>query len=415
MEYGLIGENVNYSYSKYIHSLINNKNYTLCSFQKEEVINLLKSKDFLGINVTIPYKETVIPFLDKLSKEASKIKAVNTIINQNGTLIGYNTDYLAFEHLLKTNNINVTNKKVLVLGTGGTSKTIKYVLLKNHVKQIFFVSRNKKKNTISYKDASNIYDVNIIINTTPYGMHPHLEEKPLLNINNYPYLEACVDVIYNPLKTQLLIEAKEKNIKIVSGLEMLVYQACFASELFLNKKYSNDFIRSIYRQTLLKYTNIVLSGMPACGKSTLGKLLSEKLNIPFYDVDEEIEKLTNLKIKEIFTQFGEEKFREIESNIIDQLSKKRGVIISLGGGSLIKQENARKIMTNSTIIFINRDLSFIKKNKKAKLTRPLLKNEIEIDKLYLERYNIYHKYSDIEINTNGTKLNTLNKILEALL
>lgn len=415
MEYGLIGENVNYSYSKYIHSLINNKNYTLCSFQKEEVINLLKSKDFLGINVTIPYKETVIPFLDKLSKEASKIKAVNTIINQNGTLIGYNTDYLAFEHLLKTNNINVTNKKVLVLGTGGTSKTIKYVLLKNHVKQIFFVSRNKKKNTISYIDASNIYDVNIIINTTPYGMHPHLEEKPLLNINNYPYLEACIDVIYNPLKTQLLIEAKEKNIKIVSGLEMLVYQACFASELFLNKKYSGDFIRSIYRQTLLKYTNIVLSGMPACGKSTLGKLLSEKLNIPFYDVDEEIEKLTNLKIKEIFTQFGEEKFREIESNIIDQLSKKRGVIISLGGGSLIKQENARKIMTNSTIIFINRDLSFIKKNKKAKLTRPLLKNEIEIDKLYLERYNIYHKYSDIEINTNGTKLNTLNKILEALL
>lgn len=415
MEYGLIGENVTFSYSQYIHSLINENTYSLCSLSKEEVFSLLKEKNFKGINVTIPYKEIVISHLDCLSKEAKSIKVVNTIINKEGKLIGYNTDSLAFEHLLKANNIDVSNKKILVLGTGGTSKTIKYILLKHQAKQIYFVSRTKKKNTITYLEAENIYDIDIIINATPYGMYPNIEEKSLINIKNYPYLEACIDVIYNPLKTPLLIEAKERNVKIVSGLEMLVYQACFASELFLNKKYSPSFIRSIYRQTLLKFTNIVLIGMPASGKTTAGNSLAQKLNLPFYDVDLEIEKKMKMKIKDIFAKFGEEEFRKIESEVISTLSEKQGVVIALGGGSLLKKENAHKIIRNSTSIFINRDLSFIKKNTKAKLTRPLLEKEGAINELYLSRYKTYQTYSDIEINTNGTKLNTLNKILEALL
>lgn len=415
MEYGLIGANVTFSYSKYIHSLLGNNSYELNSLTNEDLISLLKKKDFLGLNITIPYKETVIPYLDKLSNEAKKIGAVNTIINKNGLLIGYNTDALAFEFLLKNNNINVRNKKIIVLGTGGTSKTVKYVLLKNNAGEIYFVSRNKKKDSITYQEVKKHFDVDIIINTTPYGMYPNLKETTLINISDFPYLQACIDVIYNPYKTQLLIEAKNKNIKIVSGLEMLVYQACFASELFFNKKYSINYIRSIYRQSLLNFINIVLIGMPASGKSTLGKQLSKKLNRPFYDVDKEIENKTNMKIKDYFSQFGEESFRKIETEVILELSKKQGAIISLGGGSLIKKENRYNIEKNSIMIFLNRDISFIKNNKKARLTRPLLKDEKDIDLIYSKRIDTYLSVSDIKISTNGTILHTLNKILEALL
>lgn len=415
MKCGLIGKVLSQSYSKDIHQSISNLTYDLIELKEDEVENFILKKDFDFLNVTIPYKEKVIKFLDETSLDVKSIKAANLIINQDGVLKGYNTDTYGFISLLKYNHVCIKNKKVLILGSGASSKMVKYCLIRLGAKNIFVVSRNPKEGQISYEEASKKYDIDVIINTTPYGMYPNYQSNTLLSLNNFPYLQACVDLIYNPIRTEFLIEAKKRRIKSVNGLFMLVMQAIKAQEIYFKRKFEFDYCQNLYRNILLKESNIVLIGMPGCGKSTASKNLSRVLKKKRIDIDEEIEKRTNKKISEIFLESGEAYFRMLEHQIIEEVFQNKGNIISLGGGSLTNPLNIDSILRNSVIIFLNRDLKLLKENKNLSLTRPLLKQENALDNLYAQRIKLYYKYADIVINNNGSKQDTLEKILEQLL
>lgn len=412
--FGLIGENITHSYSSYIHKALSNNDYFLMNLKKDELNEFFAEKKFKGINVTIPYKTEVIKYLNKLDDSAKTIGAVNTIVNENGVLTGYNTDAFGFEKLLKFHNIDVKNKIVLILGSGGTSKTVKAVLLRLKAKEIYVVSRNPSKGQISYDQAKNKLHTQVIINTTPYGMYPNIENKSLIDVNEYPYLESVVDVIYRPFRTQLLMDAKIKGCKTASGLYMLVAQAIKASELFLDIKYEETIYRKLYYELIRKTTNIVFIGMPSTGKTTAGRNLSKILKKKLYDIDAEITKDTQNKPKEIFEQFGEEYFRDLESKKIKELMSKTGVIISTGGGSILRVENVYEILRNGYVIFLNRDVHLLKKNKKSLTNRPLLKDDSSFDELYEERYPLYHRYCDLELNNNSTQWNTINLIIKRI-
>lgn len=410
MKYGLIGEKLSHSFSKEIHEKIADYQYELKELTLNEFEEFMKKKDFIAINVTIPYKEKVIPYLDYIDDIALKIKAVNTIVNNNGKLYGYNTDYYGLKSLILKNNIEIKNKKVLILGTGGTSKTASIVINDLLAKDIILVSRTKKENVITYEEAINHHqDANIIINTTPCGMYPNTNDTPI-DLNNFNQLEAVIDVIYNPLNTKLIIQAKNKKIKIATGLYMLVSQAVYASSKFINKDVNMELIDNIYNNLLKQKQNIVLIGMPSCGKTTVGKMLVEKLNKEFIDTDSEIEKIINMPISSYLTKDNETDFRKIEHNVIKEISKYSNKIISTGGGIIKNEENINLLKQNSIVIFINRPLD----NLIATSSRPLSSSLDDLKKLYEERIPLYYKYADIIVN-NDTRiedviLDILNKI-----
>ena len=410
MKYGLIGEKLSHSFSKEIHEKIADYQYELKELTLNEFEEFMKKKDFIAINVTIPYKEKVIPYLDYIDDIALKIKAVNTIVNNNGKLYGYNTDYYGLKSLILKNNIEIKNKKVLILGTGGTSKTAYIVINDLLAKDIILVSRTKKENVITYEEAINHHqDANIIINTTPCGMYPNTNDTPI-DLNNFNQLEAVIDVIYNPLNTKLIIQAKNKKIKIATGLYMLVSQAVYASSKFINKDVNMELIDNIYNNLLKQKQNIVLIGMPSCGKTTVGKMLVEKLNKEFIDTDSEIEKIINMPISSYLTKDNETDFREIEHNVIKEISKYSNKIISTGGGIIKNEENINLLKQNGIVIFINRPLD----NLIATSSRPLSSSLDDLKKLYEERIPLYYKCADIIVN-NDTRiedviLDILNKI-----
>ena len=410
MKYGLIGEKLSHSFSKEIHEKIADYQYELKELTLNEFEEFMKKKDFIAINVTIPYKEKVIPYLDYIDDIALKIKAVNTIVNNNGKLYGYNTDYYGLKSLILKNNIEIKNKKVLILGTGGTSKTASIVINDLLAKDIILVSRTKKENVITYEEAINHHqDANIIINTTPCGMYPNTNDTPI-DLNNFNQLEAVIDVIYNPLNTKLIIQAKNKKLKIATGLYMLVSQAVYASSKFINKDVNMELIDNIYNNLLKQKQNIVLIGMPSCGKTTVGKMLVEKLNKEFIDTDSEIEKIINMPISSYLTKDNETDFRKIEHNVIKEISKYSNKIISTGGGIIKNEENINLLKQNGIVIFINRPLD----NLIATSSRPLSSSLDDLKKLYEERIPLYYKCADIIVN-NDTRiedviLDILNKI-----
>lgn len=410
MKYGLIGEKLSHSFSKEIHEKIADYQYELNELTLNEFEEFMKKKDFIAINVTIPYKEKVIPYLDYIDDIALKIKAVNTIVNNNGKLYGYNTDYYGLKSLILKNNIEIKNKKVLILGTGGTSKTASVVINDLLAKDIILVSRTKKENVITYEEAINHHqDANIIINTTPCGMYPNTNDTPI-DLNNFNQLEAVIDVIYNPLNTKLIIQAKNKKLKIATGLYMLVSQAVYASSKFINKDVNMELIDNIYNNLLKQKQNIVLIGMPSCGKTTAGKMLVEKLNKEFIDTDSEIEKIINMPISSYLTKDNETDFRKIEHNVIKEISKYSNKIISTGGGIIKNEENINLLKQNGIVIFINRPLD----NLIATSSRPLSSSLDDLKKLYEERIPLYYKCADIIVN-NDTRiedviLDILNKI-----
>lgn len=410
----LIGEKLNHSYSKKIHNLFNDQDYFLMPLNEKEFEDFMINKNFLGLNITIPYKEKVLKYIDVFDEISNKTKVVNTVINDNGILKGYNTDYYGFLNMCKNNNISFKNKKALILGSGGTSKTVKACLIDEGIKEVYIVSRNKGKDKITYLEAEKKFDVDYIINTTPCGMYPHIDDELLINLDKFTSLKCCIDVIYNPFRTNFLLEAKKRKIKVLSGLEMLVEQAYYSHKLFYpKKKLVNS--RSVYRKIMLENLNLVLIGLPATGKTTISSKLANCLHLEHIDTDQEIEKIIGMSIKEFFNLYGENKFREIEHNVIQEVFKNKGKVISLGGGSLILEKNRNIIMRNSIVIFLNRDLSFIKENKKAYIDRPLLVDENSINKLYQERISTYKQCLDIGIDTNSTILNTINEILTKLM
>lgn len=396
MEYGLIGEKLLHSFSKEIHSLLGDYDYSLLELSLAEAEKLLKSKSFKGLNVTIPYKEAVIPFLDEISTEVKNAGAVNTVINKNGKLIGFNTDIPAMKAALSRSKIDIKDKNVLILGTGGTSKTAFSVCVSLGAKNINFVSRTKSENAVTYDEAHIIHgDTNVIINTTPVGMFPDSGSMPI-DISLFPQLEAVFDVIYNPIRTRLIVEAEKAMLKTGSGLYMLIYQAVLSSELFLGKKYEPDIFENAYRKMLSQKRNIVLIGMPSCGKTTVGKIIAENTGREFFDTDSIIEKNYGMKIKDIFEKYGEEEFRKAEREVIKELSEKRGAVISVGGGSVLCEENIINLKKNSALIFLRRDL----KDLIATEDRPLSNNYSDLEKLYKERNNIYLSSADDVIDTD---------------
>ena len=409
MEYGLIGNPLKHSFSKEIHSFISNYTYELCELSENELDLFMKNKDFKGINVTIPYKQKVIPYLDYIDEDAKNINAVNTIVNIDNKLYGYNTDILGVLGTFAHNNINVNNKNVLILGTGATSNTVSYAVKKCKAKNVYKTYRKGSKilGDILYEDIDNISnDINLIINTTSVGMYPHTDDKLLINTNLFKNLENVIDVVYNPIRTKLLLDAEKNNIKTSSGLYMLIAQAYFASILFKNKTYNNDFSlnfndKNVIEQCNIVYNkcrnsklNIVLTGMPTCGKTTIAKIISEKYNYEFIDTDELIEQKINAKIVDFINNYGEEKFRDIESEIIDKISTKNHSVIATGGGAILKNDNVLNLKLNGKIFFINRSL----KNLKPTIDRPLTSDYNSLQNKFNERLPIYKQTCDYEIN-----------------
>ena len=404
--FGLLGEKLGHSFSKEIHESINDYTYNLIEVSKENFNSFMEQKNFKAINVTIPYKELVIPYLSYIDPKAKQIGAVNTIINDNNNLYGYNTDYLGLRQLIIKNNIDFKNKKVLILGTGGTSKTA-FVLSKDlGCMQVIKVSRRKSEETITYEEAKEKYnDANIIINTTTCGMYPN--DDLIIDLDSFSNLETVVDVIYNPLNTKLIRVAKQKNIKAVNGLYMLVAQAVYASYLFINKDVIESKIDEVYKKIKNNKLNISLIGMPSSGKTTISLELKALLNKEVIDTDSLIEKEINMPISSFLTKDNEKEFRNIESSVIEKISKQNNLIISTGGGVIKRQENIDYLRRNSIIIFIDRDLELLQ----ATSSRPLSNNKNDLQKLYNERYNIYVSSCDYIVKNNNELKSTINEIL----
>ena len=404
MKYGLIGEHLTHSFSKEIHEKIAGYNYELKELKKEELESFIKSKSFSAINVTIPYKEAVIELVDSISEKAREIGAVNTIVNKDGKLCGYNTDFYGMRSMIKKSGIILTGKKVLILGTGGTSKTAFSVAKDLGAKTILKVSRSEKSDSLEVVSYATAYaehkDADIIINTTPCGMYPNVYDTPI-DINRFKNLSSVVDVIYNPLSTLLIQNAKEMDIPCVSGLYMLVAQAVYACELFLDKSFEESLIDDVYREILASKKNIVLIGMPSSGKTTIGKLVAEKLSREFIDTDDEITKKENKEISLIFEESGEEYFRNLETEIVKNISTLTGKVISTGGGAVLKSENLEALRLNSEIFLLDRDISFLLPTS----DRPLANSKEKIQALYSERMPIYKAAADkvIKVKTDAIK------------
>lgn len=397
MEYGCIGEKLSHSFSKIIHNEIYDYDYELYEIKKDELKSLLTERKFRAINVTIPYKQDVIPYLDSIDEFALKIGAVNTIVNKNGKLLGYNTDFSGMCCLIENSKIDLKNKKVLILGSGGTSKTAFAVASYLGAKEIYKVSRKSTESSISYDDAYKLHnDAHIIINTTPVGMYPKIGESAI-DISDFNKLEGVVDAVYNPLRTALVTLALKRGIKAVGGLYMLVAQAVFAAELFTDKAIDNGEIDRIYKKILLSKENIVLTGMPGCGKTTIGKALAKELNKEFIDIDDEIVKETGKPITEIFAEGGEELFRNIETQVIKRFSALQNCVISTGGGAILKEINIDFLKENGRIFYIDRPLEFLVTTD----DRPLSSNREMLKKRFEERKDIYEATADFKLRAGN--------------
>lgn len=407
MKYGLIGEHLGHSFSKEIHEMLDKYTYEICEIEKENLDSFMKEKAFKAINVTIPYKQQVIPYLDHIDEKALSIGAVNTVVNKNNKLYGYNTDYYGLKSLIEKNNINIKNKKVLLLGNGGTSKTARTVLKDLSAKEIIIVDLKKDENVLTYEETLKYHtDSQIIVNTTPCGMYPN-NDGCIIDIDLFENLEAVVDVVYNPIKTSIVLKALNKGIKAVSGLYMLVAQAVYAAGIFLDEEVLENEIDRIYNIIKKQKENIVLIGMPSCGKTTIGKELATLLNKEYIDTDLLIEEKINMPISYYLTKDNEVDFRNIEEEVIKNVSKKNNQIISTGGGIIKRTFNIQRLKQNSTIIFIDRSLDKLV----ATSSRPLSNNKNDLEKLYQDRYEIYKTSADIIVENNGLLKDTIDKII----
>ena len=408
MKYGLIGEHLSHSFSKPIHEQIGGYVYEIKEIEPENVEAFMKAKEFSGINVTIPYKEKVIPYIDVIDESAKKIGAVNTVVNRRGRLYGYNTDFTGMLALIKRADIDVENKKVLIIGTGGTSKTATAVVNHLGAREIIYVSHSRVEGAYTYEEIyENHLDTQVIFNTSPVGMFPRNELIPI-DLDRFENIEGLIDVVYNPIRTALVLKAKEKGIKSEGGLYMLGAQAVYAYEHFSGRSVDKSLCDRVFNNILKSKENIALIGMPSCGKSSIGKALATLSNKAFVDIDAEIVQLAQMDIPSIFEQLGEEKFRDIESDVIKEVSKRNGLIIATGGGAILRKENIDALKQNATVVFIDRSLDLLIPTS----DRPLGNSKEAIKKRYEERYPIYSSVCDVKVDGNGTVLDVAEKILE---
>lgn len=410
MQFGLIGEKLGHSYSKEIHNLIADYGYELREVKREELGAFMTERAFSGINVTIPYKKSVMDYLDVISDDARKIGAVNTVVNRGGKLYGYNTDFYGLKALLIHNGVSVRNKKVLILGSGGTSDTAYNVVTGLNAKEAIKVSRTKKDGFVTYDEAARLHsDADVIINATPVGMYPDDDGVPV-NIGIFPSLSAVIDAIYHPLRTNLVSDAEKRGIKACGGLYMLVAQAVYAAALFENKKPDENLIDDVYGKILNDKRNIVLIGMPSSGKTTIGKALAARIGKRFADTDELIVGTTGKSIPEIFEKEGEKVFREIEKKVICDIAVNDGTVIATGGGVILDEKNVLALKRNGVIVYLDRKID----NLIATDSRPLSSNVDDLKKLYAKRKPLYEKYAEITIDDNDDVATVVRRAEEAL-
>ncbi len=425
MEYGLIGEHLPHSFSKEIHALCADYEYELCELSPDAVDGFMKRAEFKAINVTIPYKEAVIPYLSEIHEQARAIGAVNTVVKKDGRLLGYNTDFYGLLALTKRLGISLHGKKVLILGTGGTAKTALAVSRSEGARETVLVGRetSTKKNCISYEEMYRAHtDAEIIFNTTPCGMFPFPDGSDRIaacavELSRFPKLCGAIDAVYNPVRTNFVLDAKRRGIPAEGGLYMLVAQAVIASKVFLgapvedalNDENNIAQIEKIYKKILKEKENIVLIGMPSCGKSTVGRALAKKLGRRFIDTDELIVEKEKRPITEIFKELGERGFRDLETEaVLSAANSHTGAVIATGGGAIHRDENVRALKRSGRLYFINRELSHLVPTE----NRPLASSTEAIEARYRERYPRYIEVADREIVTDENIEHTAFKISE---
>ena len=399
MQYGCIGEHLKHSFSKEIHDALASNPYEIREVARDELKCFMQERDFEGINVTIPYKEDVIPYLFQMSEQAKSIGAVNTIINRGGKLYGYNTDFLGMSDLIRRLKIGIKGKKVAVLGTGGTSRTAMAVAQAMGAREVFRVSRTAREGAMTYEELVEKHtDAQILINTTPCGMYPNANAVPV-EIGLFRELDGVIDAIYNPLRPQLVLDAKRNGIPAEGGLYMLVAQAVRASEIFLECTYDAATAENVYQRILRQKENIVLTGMPASGKSSVGRRLAARMGREFFDLDEEIVRAAGKSIPAIFETEGEAGFRALESRVLkEELAHRNGIVLATGGGAILRDENVDQLRRNGRLYFLDRPLELLLPTE----DRPLASDAAMIRRRYEERYARYCATADLLVDGSGS-------------
>ncbi len=404
-KFGLLGRSLSHSYSPAIHKEFGSWPYDLYEKEPEELESFILQGDWSGLNVTIPYKKDVLRFCHTLSPQAKALGCVNTLVRQpDGKILGDNTDYYGFHKMALALDVSYKGKKALILGSGGASVTAQAVLQQLGCK-VIVISRsgeNNYKNLFLHKDAA------ILVNTTPVGMYPGNGEAPV-ELQGFPLLEAVIDVIYNPRRTELIMRAEKLGIPHASGLKMLVYQAAKASALFTGNEISQEMIGAVYKKIAHDSENIILIGMPGCGKSTIGKILAAKLGRPFYDSDKEIEKVIGMEIPAFFAQYGENAFRQAESRILRQLGCLSGAVIATGGGCVTKEQNYWHLHQNGRILWLKRELNLLSREDRPVTTRD------GVAAIYKKRSPLYEAWSDLSIENDQEPGAVVDRILEAIM
>lgn len=402
---GLLGRKLGHSYSPAIHSMLSDYSYELFEREPEQLEDFLLHGDWDGINVTIPYKKTVLPYCRELSPLAKEIGSVNTIVRRpDGSLFGDNTDAYGFESLVKKSGIEVRGKKALVLGSGGASVTVVAVLKRLGAASVTVISRSGEDN---YDNIRKHADARIIVNTTPLGMYPN-NGQAAVDLKAFPNCEGVLDVVYNPARTALLLQAESLGIAHAGGLYMLVAQAKRSSEIFTGSSIPDSETERIEKLLSAQMQNIILIGMPSSGKSTIAAALGKKLGRPVYEADALIEEEAGMDIPAIFAAHGEDYFRKLETQVLKKLGALSGAVISTGGGSVTREENYAPLHQNGRIIWLLRDT-----DKLDKTGRPVSLRS-DLNELYARREPMYARFADLKADNNGNIEDTLVQIMEAL-
>ena len=403
--FGLLGGRLGHSLSPQIHAYFGDYPYELIERESDELAAFFERPDHRAINVTIPYKKTVMSYCDVLDDTARRIGSVNTIRFDDDAVRGYNTDYFGFRYLLEKHGIPVSGRKVLVLGSGGSAVTACCVLRDLGARDVVVISRSGENN---YDNLDRHADAGVIVNTTPVGMYPHNQAAPL-DLACFPACEAVVDIIYNPLKTQLLLDAERLGMTAVNGLDMLVAQGKRAAEIFFDRPFDDALIDSTVRSMTERFSNVVLVGMPGCGKSTVGRLLAQRLGKPFADTDAAVEQTAGRRIPDLIADEGETAFRDHEARAVEDAGRQLGQVIATGGGAILRERNRSALRQNGVVIFLERPL-----DRLATAGRPLSKGGAALQTLYEERLPLYRAVADFTVAVDDDPEATCERVLEVL-
>lgn len=403
--FGLLGRKLGHSLSPQIHGYFGDYPYTLIEKEPHELAEFFAAPDFRAINVTIPYKKDVMAYCDELDDGARRIGSVNTIRFDGDAVRGYNTDYAGFRYLLEKNGVPVEGQKVLVLGSGGSSVTACVVLRDLRARDVVVISRSGENN---YENLQLHADADVIVNTTPVGMFPQNLQAPV-ELSRFPACKAVVDIVYNPLKTQLLLDAEQRGLLAVNGLQMLVAQGKRAAEIFFDKPIDDAVVESTVQAMVRRFQNVVLIGMPGCGKSTVGKLLAERLQKPFIDTDALVEQAAGKTIPVLIADDGEQAFRDAEQAAVYEAGQRLGHVIATGGGAVLREANRLALKQNANVVFLRRPLEEL-----ATDGRPLSQNGAALKALYEQRLPLYRAIADVTVDVCGDAAATCERVLEVL-